>query len=82
MTTTTERIPLTERQREVAIWIAKHLAEKGYPPTIREGQLAFSFDSPNGFVCHLRALARKGWVIWNPRHARTIRVVEGCDLGL
>ena len=82
MTATQELKPLTDRQREILNWIARYTTEHGFPPTIREGQLAFAFDSTNGFVCHLQALARKGWVVWNPRQSRTLRVVEGCDLGL
>lgn len=82
MTTTTQLTPLTDRQREILAWLARYIADHGYSPTVREGQMAFAFDSPNGFVCHLTALAKKGWVQWNKRKARTLRITEGVDLGL
>lgn len=82
MTTTVELKPLTERQREILVWIARYTTDHGFPPTIREGQSAFAFESPNGFVCHLTALAKKGWIRRNERQCRTLRIAEGVDLGL
>ena len=76
MTTTTERQPLTDRQREIVAWLSNYITDRGYSPTIRELCLAFNFASTEGAMCHLRALRRKGWVTWNDGHARTIRVLE------
>lgn len=82
MTTTTPFQPLTERQREILVWLFRYIDEHGYSPTVRELCQAFSFDSPNGAVSHLRPLRRKGWVTWQDGHARTLRITEGVDLGL
>lgn len=82
MTATAELQPLTERQREVLVWLAKYIGDRGYSPTIRELCRAFNFVSPNGAMSHLTPLKRKGWVHWQEGHARTLRVAEGVDLGL
>lgn len=76
MTTTTDRKPLTERQREILRWLSRYIAEHGYSPTVRELCLAFKFDSPNGAICHLVPLRRKGWIEWCDGKSRTIRVLE------
>ena len=60
--TTTAPAPLTARQREVLAWIAATTRERGFPPTLREGQAAFRFKAPNGFLCHVQALERKGYL--------------------
>jgi repressor LexA len=75
-TTETTPRPLTERQREILNWLARYIDQHGYSPTLRELCLAFGFASPNGAVCHLVAMQRKGWVTWNERQSRTIRVLE------
>ena len=82
MTATAELQPLTERQREVLQYIASFIAERGYSPTTREVCVAFAFASPNGAVCHLDALRRKGWLSWEENRTRTMKITEGCDLGL
>lgn len=82
MTTTTELKPLTDRQREILVWIAGYISDHGFSPTVRELCQAFNFGSPNGACCHLRPLKAKGWINWQDGHARTLRITEGCDLGL
>lgn len=82
MTTTQDLQPLTERQREILVWLAGYIRDHGYSPTVRELCQAFNFGSPNGALCHLHPLRKKGWVTWQDGSARTLRVVEGCDLGL
>jgi repressor LexA len=76
MTTTTDRIPLTERQKEILAWIAEFISRNGFSPTVRELCLAFNFASTEGAMCHLRPLRRKGWLDWQDGHARTMRLVE------
>lgn len=75
-TTETTPRPLTERQREILAWLVRYIGEHGYSPTLREMCLAFNFASPNGAMCHLVPLARKGWITWNEKQSRTIRVLE------
>jgi repressor LexA len=76
MTTTTERQPLTERQQDILRWLSRYIADHGYSPTIAEVCIAFGFASKNGAMCHLEPLRRKGWITWQDRHARTLRVLE------
>jgi len=76
MTTTTVRVPLTDRQREILAWLSRYIADRGYSPTVRELCLAFNFASTEGAMCHLRPLRRKGWVEWQDNQARTLRVLE------
>ena len=71
------REPLTDRQRAVYDWIVEFCQDKGYSPTVRELCRAFGFHSTNAAVCHLRPLARKGYVRWQPRAQRTLRPVGG-----
>ena len=53
---------LTKRQKEILDYLIGHIAEKGYPPTIRETREAFGLSSNRGVVDHLRALERKGYI--------------------
>lgn len=72
--TPTEPLPLTARQREVLEWIKANMAY--YSPTVREIAAAFDFKSPQGAVCHLDALAKKGYVRLTGK-ARGIEVIHG-----
>jgi repressor LexA len=74
--TTTVRLPLTDRQREILAWLSAYIAERGYSPTLRELCLAFGFASTQGAACHLDPLRKKGWITWNDGQARTLRVLE------
>lgn len=70
-------VALTDKQRAVYDWIVDYCESHGYSPTIRELCAAFGFDSPNGAMCHIRPLAKKGWVRWTPHRSRTIRPIGG-----
>jgi repressor LexA len=52
---------LTRRQREVLNFVRTFVAEKGYPPSLREIGAHFRIY-PRAVLDHLRALERKGWV--------------------
>lgn len=69
--------PITDRQREVYDYIVDHCEQRGYSPTLREICRAFKFRSPNGALCHLEPLRRKGWVTWTEKACRTIRPIGG-----
>jgi repressor LexA len=56
--------------------ITKYIADNGYAPTIRELGGLIDCSSPNGVMCHLTALVKKGLITWKRGHARTICVVE------
>lgn len=53
---------LTKRQRQVLTFIKGHIAEKGYPPTVREICSHFGFASPLSAQQHIDALERKGYI--------------------
>lgn len=72
-----ERQPITDRQREVYDWLVAYCETKGYSPTIREMCKAFGFNSPNGALCHLHPLRKRGWISWQENTSRTIRPIGG-----
>lgn len=51
---------LTKRQLAVFEFIREQVSERGYGPTVREIGQHFEISSPNGVMCHLRALEKKG----------------------
>jgi len=55
---------LTERQAKVLAAVVDYWATHGVSPSIRDIADACGFTSPNGAVCHLKALARKGAIEW------------------
>jgi repressor LexA len=67
---------LTERQREIYDFIQEKIEDRGYGPTVREIGLNFDIKSPNGVMCHLKALEKKGLIRKEPGAARAIQLVE------
>src|SRR5437660_439539 len=63
---------LTDRQQEVYEFIRDKIRSRGYGPTVREIGGEFGIASPNGVMCHLRALERKGLVSREPNLSRAI----------
>jgi repressor LexA len=57
-----ETIPLTTKQEAIYNFIRKHIENKGYPPSIRDICEEFEISSPNGVMCHLKALQKKGFI--------------------
>ena len=70
MLTTNDR-SLTSRQEQILNFIRT----RRLPPTVREICAEFGFKSPNGAMCHLQALARKGYIARDPMRARAIHVL-------
>ena len=54
---------LTERQRQIYDFIKHKIESRGYGPTVREIGTAFDIKSPNGVMCHLNALVKKGLIL-------------------
>src|SRR5438874_6077074 len=67
---------LTERQREIYEFIRDRIESRGYGPTVREIGLGFKIKSPNGVMCHLKALEKKGLIIRQEFSARAIQLVD------
>jgi SOS-response transcriptional repressor LexA len=62
--TATSLPPITDRQREVA--------RERIGCGVRDICVAFGFASPEGALCHLRPLRKRGWVEWRDGRANTI----------
>jgi repressor LexA len=77
---------LTERQREVYEFIRERIRSRGYGPTVREIGQNFEISSPNGVMCHLKALEKKGLINREPNMSRAIMLatesVDGSSRGL
>lgn len=67
---------LTDRQREIYEFIRIKIESRGYGPTVREIGEAFDIRSPNGVMCHLKALEKKGLIIRESFSARAIQLVN------
>lgn len=63
---------LTKRQREVYEFIREKIRARGYGPTVREIGGHFDISSPNGVMCHLKALEKKGLISREPNMSRAI----------
>ena len=63
---------LTMRQREVYDFIREKIRTRGYGPTVREIGTHFEISSPNGVMCHLKALEKKGLINREPNMSRAI----------
>lgn len=66
---------LTERQNEIYQFIRKKILTRGYGPTVREIAEHFNIRSPNGVMCHLRALEAKRYIARSPNLSRAIRLL-------
>jgi predicted transcriptional regulator of viral defense system len=62
MVATTERQPLTPKQRRIFEYIQSYIDRHRYSPSIREVAAAHGISSPNGVVCHLAAIEKKGYI--------------------
>lgn len=73
---------LTARQKEVFDFICSQIRTQGFSPTVREIGERFDIKSPNGVVCHLKALEKKGLIKRQQHKSRAITVVENQLNGL
>jgi len=67
---------LTERQRDVYEFIRDKIKNRGYGPTVREIGENFDISSPNGVMCHLKALEKKGLITRSPNKSRAIELTR------
>lgn len=65
---------LTDRQKHVYELIRSLIQNRGYGPTVREIGEHFGIKSPNGVMCHLRALEKKGLIIRKANKSRAIEL--------
>ena len=67
---------LTSRQREIYEFIRSKIQGRGYGPTVREIGNQFGIKSPNGVMCHLKALQKKGLIHREPNMSRAIQLLD------
>ena len=65
---------LTKRQESVYRFIRDKIRTRGFGPTVREIGTQFKIKSPNGVVCHLKALEKKGLIKREPYISRSIQL--------
>jgi len=67
---------LTQRQKAVYEFIRDKITNRGYGPTVREIGERFQISSPNGVMCHLKALEKKGLIRRSPNKSRAIELTR------
>ena len=67
---------LTARQREIYEFLKDKILNRGYGPTVREIGSQFGIRSPNGVMCHLKALEKKGLITREAHMSRAIQLAE------
>ncbi|HUQ69807.1 MAG: transcriptional repressor LexA [Planctomycetaceae bacterium] len=65
---------LTQRQKEIYEFLRDKIVNRGYGPTVREIGLQFGIRSPNGVMCHLKALEKKGLITREAHMSRAIQL--------
>jgi repressor LexA len=68
------RASLTKRQRQIYEYLQDKILNRGYGPTVREIGNHFEIKSPNGVMCHLKALERKGLISREQNMSRAIQL--------
>ncbi|MDQ4126059.1 MAG: transcriptional repressor LexA [Actinomycetota bacterium] len=73
---------LTDRQRQTLEFIAETVADRGYPPSVREICEALGLASSSTVHSHLQALQRKKYLRIDPTKPRAIELLYDPDTGL
>jgi repressor LexA len=76
MSETTKLASLTPRQRDIFEFLKDKILNRGYGPTVREIGLEFGIRSPNGVMCHLKALEKKGLISRESHMSRAIQLAD------
>lgn len=71
-----KRNSLTKRQQEIYDFLKDRIQNRGYGPTVREIGDYFGIKSPNGVMCHLKALEKKGLITRESNMSRAITLAE------
>lgn len=68
--------PLTMRQKEIYDFVRETAITRQTSPTVREIGSRFGISSPNGVMCHLKALTKKGVFLHEPHQSRGVRIAD------
>lgn len=80
MSTVEMKPVLTSRQKQIYEFLKDKIRNRGYGPTVREIGTHFGIRSPNGVMCHLKALERKGLITRESHMSRAIQLSESAQL--
>ncbi len=75
-----DRRELTDRQRQILDLITRTVADRGYPPSVREIGEQVGLSSPSTVHSHLSALSRNGYIRRDPSKPRAIEVIGPTSL--
>lgn len=67
---------ITQCEQEILNCVKKFINEKGYSPSVRDIAKVSGRRSPATIQTFLNHLKTKGYVTWEPKQNRTLRVVE------
>lgn len=70
---------LSGRQRKILEFIRERVAEKGFPPSVREIGEAVGLTSTSSVAHQLRVLEEKGYVRKDPNTPRALLVTDGVE---
>jgi repressor LexA len=71
-----DRRELTIRQQQILDLIVETVADRGYPPSVREIGESVGLSSPSTVHSHLSALVRAGYLRRDPTKPRAIEVID------
>ena len=74
--TTQKQASNNSKRRAILDCLMDYQRDNGYSPSQRDIQEACHFSSTSVVHYHLSALERSGYIIWNRRIARAIRVTS------
>src|SRR5918998_4622870 len=69
-------------QRQALDYIAETVADRGYPPSVREACEALGLASSSTVHSHMQALQRKGYLRIDPTKPRAIELLFDPETGL
>lgn len=70
---------LSTRQQQILELIKATVAERGYPPSVREIGEHIGLSSPSTVHSHLSSLVKAGFLRRDPAKPRAIEVIDGTD---
>lgn len=65
---------LTPRQKSIYDYLCKCITNYGMAPTVRQIGAEFGINSPNGVLCHLTSLEKKGYITRVANSSRGIQL--------
>jgi hypothetical protein len=70
---------LTKRQKSILAFVRWWMHRKGYAPSLRQIGQATKIGTPNGVLCHLKALETKGYIRRDKGVCRGMKLLEAPD---